>query len=66
MKIVVANGNIISQVLRGAVEQNANSVTKKYLLEMHLNPYSQQSIPFLEEIFDNVTEELEAKLSHHV
>ncbi|WP_136515943.1 GapS1 family protein [Geomonas edaphica] len=66
MKIVVANGNIISQVLRRAVEDNAIPETKKYLLEMHLGSYPQQPLRFLEEIFDNVTEELEAKLSHQV
>lgn len=62
----MANGNIISQVLRRAVEENADPKTKKYLLEMHLSPYPQESIGFLEEIFDGVTDELEIKLSKQV
>lgn len=62
VKVVIANGNIISQVLKKAVEENSDPKTKKYLFEMHLDSYKQSPIPFLEEVFDNVTGELEAKL----
>jgi hypothetical protein len=62
MKVVIANGNIISQVLKKAVKENSDPKTKKYLFEMHLDSYKQAPIPFLEEVFDNVTDELAEKL----
>lgn len=62
IKVVIANGNIISEVLRKASEDNSDPVKKKYLFDMHLGPYAQAPIPVLEEVFDQVTGELEAKL----
>jgi hypothetical protein len=63
IKVVIANGNIISEVLRKASEDNSDLVKKKYLFDMHLGSYAQAPIPVLEEVFDQVTGELEAKLS---
>ncbi|MBI1921185.1 MAG: hypothetical protein HYS23_08910 [Geobacter sp.] len=62
VKVVIANGNIISKVLKKAADENADPMQKKYLLNMHLSAYQQAPIPILEEVFDNVVAELEAKL----
>ncbi len=62
IKVIIANGDIISKVFKKAAEENSDPMKKKYLFEMHLGSYQQAPIPILEEIFDNVTGELEAKL----
>jgi len=62
IKVVIANGNIISEVLNKAAEDNSDPMKKKYLFDMHLGSYAQAPIPVLEGIFDQVTGELEAKL----
>lgn len=62
VKVVIANGNIISRILKKAADDNSDPATKKYLLEMHLNAYERAPIPILEDIFDGVTGELEARL----
>lgn len=63
VKVVIANGNVISKVLNKAAEENSDPMKKKYLFDMHLGSYQQAPIPILEKIFDDVTAELEAKLS---
>lgn len=62
IKVVIANGNIISEVLKKAAEDNSDPMKKKYLFDMHLGSYAQAPIPILEKIFDQVTGELEARL----
>ena len=63
IKIILANStNILSQIVRNAVEDNSNPATKKHVLEMHLSPYANVPIPLLEEAFDSITSELEVRL----
>jgi hypothetical protein len=62
VKVVIANGNVISRVLKKATEENSDPSTKKYLFEMHLDAYERALIPILEEIFEGATGELEARL----
>jgi hypothetical protein len=62
LKVVMANGNIISRIIKKAVKNNSVPETKKFLFEMHLDGYEKKSISLLEKIFDEVTGELEEKL----
>lgn len=62
LKVVVANGNIISRIIKKAVKNNSVPETKKFLFEMHLDDYEKKSISLLEKTFDEVTGELEEKL----
>ncbi|MBI5557077.1 MAG: hypothetical protein HY885_05520 [Deltaproteobacteria bacterium] len=62
IKVVIANGNIISEILKKAAEDNSDPMKKKYLFDMHLGSYAQTPIPVLDKIFDQAIGELEVKL----
>lgn len=62
LKVVGANGNIMSRIIKKAVKDNSDPEKKKFLFEMHLDGYEKKSISLLENIFDEVTSELEDRL----
>lgn len=63
IKIILANGNILTDVISTIVKDNSAPETKKFLLEMHLKQYQHCAIPLLEDAFETVAKGLEDKLS---